>query len=114
MAKVRLYDEEKGTYFFKCPAGHIHYINTKVPNHMNAQWNFNGNIDKPTFTPSIDEKSGYHVAECSEEDRKYYQEENLGYKCHFVITDGYIQFCGDCSHDLKNTTIELPEIENEK
>lgn len=110
MPKVRLYDKEKGTYTFNCPAGHIHYINTLIPNHKNAQWDFNGDVNKPTFTPSISEKCGQYVAECDEEHREYYKKENLGYICHFIITNGMIQFCGDCTHDLKNTTVELPEI----
>lgn len=112
MAKVRLYDAEKGTYTFKCPAGHIHYINTKVHNNSNAQWGFNGNLDKPTFTPSINEKAGQYVDSCTEEERKWYTEHNLGFICHFIITDGKIKFCADCTHGLANTTVEMMEIED--
>jgi hypothetical protein len=109
MAKVKLFDEKNGTYKFKCPAGHWHYINTKVPNHLNAQWNFNYNVDKPTFTPSINERTGYFVDPNTKGDEDWLK--NNSYHCHFIITNGKIQFCGDCSHDLKNKTIEMLEID---
>jgi hypothetical protein len=106
MAKAKLWDEEHGTYKIKCPAGHDHYINTKVPNHKNAQWNFNGNLDSPTFTPSINERTGYYV-----NPEMYADAKNESYHCHFVVTDGKIYFCGDCSHELKGQTLDLPEID---
>jgi len=106
MAKVKLFDEKNGTYKFKCPAGHWHYINTKVPNHLNAQWNFNGDVNNPTFTPSINEKTGYYVnPEMYAEAKKY------SYQCHFVITNGKIHFCSDCSHGLAGQTVDLPEMD---
>ena len=30
--------------------------------------------------------------------------------CHSFITDGRIQFLGDCTHELKGQTVELPEV----
>lgn len=32
-------------------------------------------------------------------------------RCHSYVRDGKIEFLGDCFHDLKNTTVELPEYE---
>ena len=106
MAKVKLFDEQHGTYKFKCPAGHWHYINTKVPNHLNAQWNFNFNLEKPTFTPSVNERTGYYV-----DPVMYANEKNNSYHCHFIITDGKIHFCSDCSHGLAGQTFDLPEMD---
>lgn len=109
MAKVKLHDEKHGTYKFKCPAGHWHYINTIVPNQQNAQWNFNGDVNNPTFTPSINERTGYYVDPNIQGDEEWLKKNS--YHCHFVITDGKIHFCGDCSHGLKGQTINLPELE---
>ena len=109
MAKVKLYDEQHGTYKVKCPAGHYHYINTNVPNQQNAQWKFNGDLEKPTFTPSINERTGYYVDKDVKGDEDYLRDNS--YHCHFVITDGKIYFCGDCSHGLKGMTMELPDID---
>lgn len=35
-------------------------------------------------------------------------------RCHSFITDGQIQFLDDCHHELKGTTVELPDIPAEK
>ena len=32
-------------------------------------------------------------------------------RCHSIITDGKIQFCGDCEHELKGQTVDLPDAE---
>lgn len=109
MAKVKLFDKEHGTYKFKCPAGHWHYINTNVPNHQNAQWSFNGDVNKPTFTPSVRERTGYFVDPNVKGDEDWLK--NNSYQCHFIITDGKIHFCADCSHDLKGQTMDMLEIE---
>lgn len=109
MAKVKLFDAEHGTYKFKCPAGHWHYINTKVPNHKNAQWSFNGNLDRPTFSPSVNERTGYFVDPNVKGDEDWLKENS--YHCHFIITDGKIYFCEDCSHHLKGQTLEMLEVD---
>jgi len=31
-------------------------------------------------------------------------------RCHSFIKNGQIQYLSDCSHDLKNKTIDLPEF----
>lgn len=109
--KVELFDDRCGTYMFECPAGHTHYINTKVPNHLNAQWWFNGDVNNPTFKPSIDEKSGTFTPGYINDTRESNEwVKNNSYRCHFIITDGKIHFCGDCSHDLKGKVVNLPEI----
>ena len=112
MAKVRLFDKEHGTYTFLCPAGHHHYINTNLPNHKNAQWSFNGDVNNPTFSPSMDEKSGRFVDPNVKGDEQWLNENS--YRCHFIITNGMIQFCGDCSHELKGQTMPLPDLDELK
>jgi len=105
MAKVKLVDNN-GMYKFRCPAGHWHYINTKTPNHSGAQWHFNGDVNNPTFTPSINERTGYYV-----DPELYPKTKEYSYQCHFFITNGKIQFCSDCSHGLTGQTVDLPEME---
>jgi hypothetical protein len=62
----------------------------------NVTWQFNGNMDKPTVSPSI-----LH---------KVPQFNNTMHICHSFIKNGMIQYLGDCTHKLANQTIELPEI----
>ena len=64
-------------------------------------WTFNGNLDLPTFTPSI-------LATWSQ-----WNGDDLPdtpHVCHSFVTDGKIQFLGDCTHELANQTVDLPEI----
>ena len=60
-------------------------------------WDWNGNLDKPTFRPSL---------------LNYIDTPN-GRRCHSWITDGCIEFLGDCTHALKGQTVDLPEITEE-
>ena len=70
------------------------YTDCKAP-----RWSFNGDMDKPTFTPSI------HVQRML----------TVGGKttlCHSYVTDGSIRFLDDCTHKLKGQTVELPETDS--
>ena len=54
------------------------------------KWTWNGNMVKPTFTPSmLINKS--HPAK----------------QCHSFVTDGNIRFLADCWHALKGQTVAL-------
>lgn len=114
MPKAKSFDSEDsqgrdlGTYvWIYCPGcKHHHMLRTRMPsnptqqevddqrNNIQGLWTFNGDFDKPTFRASL--LIGAHDAT---------------YRCHSFITDGKIQFLGDCFHELKNQTVDLPEIE---
>lgn len=71
------------------PAG---YERSPYPSAENRpSWNFNGDLEKPTFEPSILTRAGSNV-------------------CHSFVRDGRIQFLGDCTHALAGKTVDLPEI----
>ena len=99
MAKVRLNPKTKGVYQFWCPAcNEIHQVWTSVEDGV-APWDYNYNMDKPTFSPSI--KVEYHGADC----------ETI---CHSFVRDGNIQFLTDCTHNFAGKMVELPNIEKYK
>lgn len=86
-------------YSFTCPGcGRIHTVMTN-PLYGNKQWEFNGDIEKPSFMPSL--KCTWDYSGGTKMDKI----------CHSFITDGKIQFCGDSTHELAGQTVELPEIE---
>lgn len=80
-----------------------------APGHVQAQdvnqaphWGFNGDFERPTFTPSI-------LSRWEE-----WQGEGVPPKqhiCHSFVTDGRIQFLADCTHALAGQTVDLPELE---
>jgi hypothetical protein len=57
-------------------------------------WTFNNDVEKPTFRASL--LVGSNIPSM---------------RCHSFITDGNIQYLSDCYHQLKNQTVELPEID---
>jgi hypothetical protein len=88
-------------FYFNCPGcGCLHGLHTVNPNDNSAMWTFNGDLDKPTFSPSLLVRFPYG-------------DPPVENRCHSFIRDGHIQFLGDCTHSLKNQTVELPEWEPE-
>jgi hypothetical protein len=83
------------------------------------RWTWNGNAEKPTFTPSVLVRSGHYApghdnkkgcwctynAERPDEPDKFHCQ-----SCHSFVTDGNIKFLGDCSHELAWQTVPLPDF----
>ena len=86
--KLRRVESSPSThrYAFHCPAcGHSHLY--EVP-----RWQWNGSLEKPTFTPSL-----LNTTDTT--------------RCHLFVTDGRIAFCGDCTHPLAGKTVEMEDTE---
>lgn len=78
-------------------------------------WGWNGSGESPTFTPSVLVQSGHYIASHTGACWCTYNAEHPDdpvsfrcYQCHTFVTDGRIQFLGDCSHDLAGQTVDLP------
>lgn len=74
-----------------CPAceyGHL----------FDHRWTFNGDQESPTFTPSMLVNANIDLSKYPTLKR-----------CHSYVTDGRIQFLGDCSHEMRGQTVDLPE-----
>lgn len=108
-----LRDAEGDGLRFWCPGcDGVHGIN-KGP----GGWTWNGDVNKPTFTPSVLVRSGCHVPGHKAGDSCWctYNAERPDepapfkcYVCHSFVTDGRIQFLGDCTHALAGQTVDLP------
>lgn len=70
-------------------------------------WTFNGDLERPTFTPSLLVK-GYGYPHGIDPEPGEVQKPGPTV-CHSFVTDGRIQFLGDCTHVLAGQTVELPE-----
>ncbi|MEQ1685464.1 MAG: DUF6527 family protein [Burkholderiaceae bacterium] len=119
-----LRDATDGMLLFWCPgcdgAHGIPVVGRIDPSQWvsKARWGWNGSIDKPTFTPSI-LVSGTEMTEAGEADyaewmaaghpaREGKAFDSRNTVCHSFVTDGRIQFLGDCTHVLAGQTVELP------
>jgi hypothetical protein len=87
-----------------------------------GRWTFNGDFERPTFSPSVLVMCGHYVSTFKAgEDNCWctYDAEHPNepsgfkcYRCHSFVVDGRIQFLGDCTHALANQTVDLPEWES--
>lgn len=81
---------EKTTYLaYRCPGCKTHH-SVDV-----TRWKFNGDMVKPTFSPSV--LTGI--------------ENFTKRRCHSFVKDGKIQYLSDCFHELKNQTVDIPPEE---
>lgn len=72
------------------------------------RWGWNRNAEKPTFTPSILVR--YPANPNASEEFKEWRTARV---CHSFVTDGRIQFLGDCTHSLAGQTVDLPDWDEE-
>lgn len=71
-------------YWHWCPACEMHHP-------LPLSWNFNGNVEKPTFSPS------------------FKQMRIRNGDCHYFITDGNIQFLSDSWHH-RSDIVAMPAL----
>lgn len=104
---------------FYCPGCESHHW-VVVRGKSGPVWQWNGDRDKPTFTPSVLVRTGHYAGGGTKGDEGCWCnfEERTGKKssfkcsvCHSFVTDGKIRFLGDCTHSLAGQTVELPECE---
>lgn len=83
------------TACFKCPGcKRTHCIPVvSGPAPSGKVWGWNGDTDRTTFTPSI---------------KTWWTDHKGDHVCHSHVIEGYIQFCGDSTHELVNQTVRLP------
>ncbi|MGL5879184.1 MAG: DUF6527 family protein [Xenococcaceae cyanobacterium] len=106
-------------YLFCCPGCGMHHEVTIAPNKnvKGASWTFNGDKDKPTFSPSILCRIEYQGLRPPAVPGGYRQETGGTMSdrptkiCHSFVTDGKIRFLSDCTHDKAGQTLQLPECE---
>lgn len=96
---LKLRSVQGGGIMFWCPGcDGAHMV--RVGEGPGPRWGYNGNFDTPTFTPSI---------------LVTYNGRDAGVDgappavCHSFVTDGRIQFLGDCTHHLAGQTVDIPE-----
>lgn len=85
-------------YFHWCPA-------CEQTHPLPDRWKFNGDVKKPTFSPSF--------AQTFSPDKviKAYFDKGVPVSkqvlCHYIITDGKIQFCPDSWHK-RSDIVQMP------
>jgi hypothetical protein len=79
------------------------------------QWTWNGDVDRPTFSPSVlvtwtTAVPPATTLENSEQIRRgEIVQQEVPQVCHSFVTDGRIQYLSDCTHAMAGQTIELAD-----
>ena len=86
-------DGGKGLMFFcpGCKYYHSFIVERTTPGPC---WTWNGDMQKPTFSPSL----GINMR--SEEHR-----------CHSFVRDGRIEYLSDCWHELRGQAVSMESVE---
>lgn len=102
---------EEGGYFNPCSPEEATHIRLAMPCPMSDRvlpviikgdrkntpcWTWNGDTEKPSLKPSI--LSRIETSKSLE-------------ICHSFVTDGKVQFLGDCTHEFASQTLELLDVD---
>lgn len=94
----------------------------RVAQAAGSGWGYNGDAERPTFTPSVLVTSGHFMPSHDPAKGCYCTnppptEDGWGFecaRCHSFVTDGRIQFLDDCTHALAGQTVDLPDYDWER
>lgn len=97
----KLRTAEGGRLMFWCPGcDGAHAV--RIGEDAGPRWTWNGNVDRPTFSPSLLVR--YNGADADTPD-------GIPSVCHSFVTDGRIQFLGDSTHALAGRTVDIPDFD---
>ena len=84
-----------GCKIFKCPGCDDYHV-LNVSGQGQPCWTFNGDHERPTFSPSILARYDWLEGEKPE-------------VCHSFVKDGKIELLSDCTHKFAGQTLDIPE-----
>ncbi len=117
MQKGILRTVEGGRLMFWCPGCQgAHAVKVEGPGPC---WGFNGDYEKPTFTPSVPVQSGHYIPghrgpDCWCTYNAKHPDKPRVFECtvcHSFVTNGRIQFLGDSTQALAGQTVPLPPFD---
>lgn len=116
---TKLRTVEGGLVAFWCPGcDEAHNLRPRAEGAPSPSWEFNGDGDHPTFSPSVLVTSGHYVSFFKPGDSCWctYNAENperpsraTCSRCHSYVRNGMIEFLGDSTHALAGQTVPLPD-----
>lgn len=109
---------EGGLLSFYCPG-------CKCSHGFDSRWTFDGNMEAPTFSPSLLVGPNWRIPDGWDFDTAPRDEKGelllgpdgvhvLGafeVRCHSFVRAGRIEYLGDCTHELAGKTIPMEDIE---
>lgn len=117
-AKLRSYGTSGTSRGFAhwCPACrevHVFITERNVP--APPMWTFNGDTAAPTFSPSM-KITGKEIERDAEGKwtGEWVRDPSTGqardFCCHYILTAGVLNYCGDSTHAMKGQSVPLPDL----
>lgn len=78
----------------------MHHIAIDKPSGAGQQWQWDGNVNMPTYSPSILVQFNKFCTEA--------------FVCHSFIRNGQWEFLNDCTHELAGQTVSMVDIPEEE
>ena len=79
-----------------------------------AGWKFNGDVNSPTFAPSVKITGVQTVKDADGKWTGEWMQDAAGQPipriCHYFLSAGRLRFCDDCTHSLVNQDVPLPDL----
>lgn len=95
---------ENAGWMHWCPGcNQVHAIAVEHPFSNGAKWTFNGDLHRPTFSPSVKIKIGPMPTVPADR-----PDAGKVFICHYHIRSGVIEYCSDCTHSLSGQKVPLP------
>ena len=89
-----------GQLWHYCPAcDDLHSVAIDEPYKNGSRWDFDGNVEKPSLSPSV------KVTVCRTHDPDF--ENKI---CHYFLKNGRFEYLSDCTHKLAGMRIPMVEI----
>ncbi len=80
-----------------CKCNHSYVTQRANPIDRGPVWQWNGNQEKPTFTPSLLVSRPFDGSD---------------HRCHLFVRDGMIEYCSDCDHTLAGKTVAMVDYDS--
>jgi len=94
--------------------GYAHYCpGCEEMHRLPDGWSFDGNLNSPSFTPSFRHEGVQRVIVSGLWTGEWKRDANgntIPYICHYVLTAGVLNFCGDCTHALVGKSVPIPDL----
>lgn len=99
-------------YLRRADDAYIHWCPGCLEAHrLPDSWQFNGNVQSPTFTPSFKHsgvKREFVNNEWTGEWLRDASGKPIPFVCHYILTNGVLNFCADSTHALAGQSNPLP------